>query len=589
MTSRDEAGIKEKLEGLSNEVEKIEKGLTGFKSIYEFKAEKYSDSLSNLIIEIQSGNSGSFTKDLFNYSSWLFDYCQYFGCLSFCRYYKYLIAPLLGANLSPETKVKICSLLSNIKSNFSDALKKHRDIHASISKFKKSVDKTFVDDISNVASYFATDTSKAPANHTTFDPAPASNLYKTADNMTEDELFAAIIIEELIRSGYGSVAIKLAKEVGFSEDDIGLKQFRDVGTMVAALKNGELGPAKEWLAANAESLGPKTKQLEYVLAKLEFLIDVQRCADDPAGVIACLRKIVPYAPEFPADFEHIMGSLVFLGQDLSGTPYSDLSLRDSNPASAVDDVIIRNQYASTSGICLPILPLVSLCANEEKVEAEASLGRTVAGDGTANDVVATPLNAFVRAAHLFGTVACAQLSLSSIDPLRTAFASGLQVLPKLHKLQRAFAWLTNYAPGNSDGTHTLPISVELDTVAHRHNIFHCPVIKEVSTLANPAVRLNCGHAISRDAFNSLANTERRSAFHLCLSLPYFSFLSFVLVIFSISFSSQEQHDANRIGVDPEAGGIVYAKIEGIPWFFRKIKCPYCPKDTSRDQVMTLYF
>lgn len=55
-----------------------------------------------------------------------------------------------------------------------------------------------------------------------------------------------------------------------------------------------------WLAANAESLGPKIKQLEYVLAKLEFLSDVQKCADDPAGVIACLRKIVPYAPDFPA-------------------------------------------------------------------------------------------------------------------------------------------------------------------------------------------------------------------------------------------------------------------------------------------------
>lgn len=103
MTSGDESGIREKLEALSNEVDKVEKGLAGFKNIYELKAEKYLDSLSNLIIEIQSGNSGS--------------------CLS------------------PEIKVKICSLLSNVKSNFSDALKKHRDIHACISKFKKSIDK----------------------------------------------------------------------------------------------------------------------------------------------------------------------------------------------------------------------------------------------------------------------------------------------------------------------------------------------------------------------------------------------------------------------------------------------------------------
>lgn len=113
--------------------------------------------------------------------------------------------------------------------------------------------------------------------------------------------------------------------MGFSEEDIGLKQFREVGAMVSALKNGNLDPAKEqaflnsvfnsvvlfpvtnhfpsfcsWLSLNAANLGPKAKQLEYVLAKLDFLMDVQRCVGNPAGVIACMPKIVPYAPEFPA-------------------------------------------------------------------------------------------------------------------------------------------------------------------------------------------------------------------------------------------------------------------------------------------------
>ncbi|VDD83736.1 unnamed protein product [Mesocestoides corti] len=435
--------------------------------------------------------------------------------------------PCLSDDLSDESKTKIESLLTNIKTNFSDALKKHRDVHASISKFKKSVDKTFVDDTSNVASYFTTDTNNVPSHNATFDPPPNSPLYKTADSMTEDELFSAVIIEELIRNGHGSVATKLAKEVGFSEEDIGLKQFREVGAMVVALKNGDLNPAKNWLAASAETLGPKAKQLEYVLAKLEFLMEVQKHANDPAGVIACLHKIVPYAPDFPADFEHVMGSLVFLGQSLENTPYSDLSLK--SPTKGTDASASTgcawDHFGSAGGVSLPLLPLVSLCDTEEDATAAAG----AEGDMCPMEGEASP-NAFVRAAHLFGTVACAQLSLSSIDPLRTAFASGLRVLPKLHKLQRAFAWLTNYAPGNSDGTHTLPISIDLDTLAHRHNIFHCPVIKEVSTMSNPPVRLNCGHAISRDAFNSLATSERR-----------------------------------------------------------KIKCPYCPKDTNRDQVMTLYF
>lgn len=44
-----------------------------------------------------------------------------------------------------------------------------------------------------------------------------------------------------------SLVFSYEQEVGFSEEDIGLKQFREVGTMVAALKNGKLGPAKEWV------------------------------------------------------------------------------------------------------------------------------------------------------------------------------------------------------------------------------------------------------------------------------------------------------------------------------------------------------
>lgn len=59
-----------------------------------------------------------------------------------------------------------------------------------------------------------------------------------------------------------------------------------------------------WLAFNAPNLGPKARQLEYVLAKLEFLIDVQRCTGNPAGVIASLPKIAPYATEFPAGKSH---------------------------------------------------------------------------------------------------------------------------------------------------------------------------------------------------------------------------------------------------------------------------------------------
>lgn len=151
-----------------------------------------------------------------------------------------------------------------------------------------------------------------------------------------------------------------------------------------------------------------------------------------------------------------MGSLLFMGRDLSSTPYADLSLMDQ-PGS------IR-QFATASGVSLPILPMVSLFTDEEgknKPEDQTAEPMETSEMETMDESVEENLkpNAFIRSAHLFGAVACQyQLALSSIDPLRMAFASGLKVLPKLHKVQKAFSWLPSYTKAGSDGTQTLPVS-----------------------------------------------------------------------------------------------------------------------------------
>ena len=168
-----------------------------------------------------------------------------------------------------------------------------------------------------------------------------------------------------------------------------------------------------------------------------------------------------------------MGSLIYLGQDLQDTPYFDLSLKDTLGAGS--NTASERQLETTGGVCLPVLPLVTLCTDQEgevkgvtaeqaKATPTEEAARAEAmdvdeeGDGAAGAFPQqVPPDMFVRAAHLFGTAACRRLALSSIDPLRIALVSGLRVLPKMHKLKLAFAWLNNYTPGNSDGTQTLPV------------------------------------------------------------------------------------------------------------------------------------
>ena len=43
-----------------------------------------------------------------------------------------------------------------------------------------------------------------------------------------------------------------------------------------------------------------------------------------------------------------------------------------------------------------------------------------------------------------------------------------------------------------------------------HSIFHCPVDKTVVSGENSVLRLKCGHAISKSAFNQLTKNEQKT-------------------------------------------------------------------------------
>lgn len=160
---------------------------------------------------------------------------------------------------------------------------------------------------------------------------------------------------------------------------------------------------------------------------------------------------------FP-DFKHIMGSLLFMNRDLTNTPYADLSL--------IDQPNNLSHFITSSGVSLPTLPMVSLFTSTEGEKKSEGKGGDAEPMDIEDDVDAAAdsdenlkPNAFVRAAHLFGAVACQyQLELSTIDPLRMAFASGLKVLPKLYETQKAFTWLQNYTRAGPHGIQTLPVS-----------------------------------------------------------------------------------------------------------------------------------
>lgn len=54
----------------------------------------------------------------------------------------------------------------------------------------------------------------------------------------------------------------------------------------------------------------------------------------------------------------------------------------------------------------------------------------------------------------------------------------------------------------------LQIEIDVGDEKRFHSIFACPILKQQSTENNPPMRLVCGHVISRDALNKLAQANK---------------------------------------------------------------------------------
>jgi len=70
-------------------------------------------------------------------------------------------------------------------------------------------------------------------------------------------------------------------------------------------------------------------------------------------------------------------------------------------------------------------------------------------------------------------------------------------------------WITN---------NELPIDIELGKDFKFHNIFLCPVTKEISTKDNPPQLLTCGHTISKNSLTRMIRGTVRNKFK-CPTCP----------------------------------------------------------------------
>jgi hypothetical protein len=121
--------------------------------------------------------------------------------------------------------------------------------------------------------------------------------------------------------------------------------------------------------------------------------------------------------------------------------------------------------------------------------------------------------AFEEASASFTREFCGMLGLSSQSPLYTAVTAGGIALPVLEKVERVMA----QARGQWTSVNELPVETPLPPSFAFHSIFVCPVSKEQATDANPPMMLPCGHVIAKESLEMHSKGKSRMKCPYCPS------------------------------------------------------------------------
>ena len=202
---------------------------------------------------------------------------------------------------STENDQSVQSSFRTLAKQYSE---KHKDLHGSISKIGKTIDKGFHSDFGNV---------------------PITELFDTPEKF---KLIYMIICEDLYRQGRMSIAEKLIEEAKLNDNDlftIEKKFLEEINMILENLREKNLLPAIDWCQRHHNELNQTGSLLEFHLHKMRFIQLLQSNQFEPAKqYLTHLRQYSILNGQCEKDVNQLMGAFVFAQRDLSSSPYKYL-------------------------------------------------------------------------------------------------------------------------------------------------------------------------------------------------------------------------------------------------------------------------
>ncbi|CAD7088629.1 unnamed protein product [Hermetia illucens] len=182
----------------------------------------------------------------------------------------------------------------------------HREIHGTVSKVGKVIDRNFVSDFQATA---------------------------RSDALVEDrnmQMLNKLVAEHYIRQGMDDVAEALIREAEIRTEFSPKvreqsQQFAEVYHIWECITNHNLSPALEWSAKYSEELDAKNSPLEFKLHRLAFIQILSLGVGAQSEAITYARtNFGKFVNRYEKEIQNLMGSLIYLPTGIHNSPYKHL-------------------------------------------------------------------------------------------------------------------------------------------------------------------------------------------------------------------------------------------------------------------------
>ncbi|KAK8741362.1 hypothetical protein OTU49_002630, partial [Cherax quadricarinatus] len=195
----------------------------------------------------------------------------------------------------------------------------HRDLHSSVSKVGKAIDKNFTSDFSCIS------------NDSVF----------TGE---KQQLVNEVICQHFFREGLLDIAEEFISETGLELQEESREPFFELNRILAALKARDLGPALQWAEENREKLRSQNSSLEFKLHRLAYINLIKEGPLSVPQAIEYARvHFTPFVFQHEKVIQSLMGCLLYVRGGLENSPYAELL--GSHQWSEICDIFTRDACA----------------------------------------------------------------------------------------------------------------------------------------------------------------------------------------------------------------------------------------------------